>query len=194
MRLGWIGYVVATLVLVAGIVGAVFFISSRLGEMQNAFTRVVVPGSIDLTLDRLGTYTVFHEPSSVIDGKLFRAESISGLEVTVTSVEDGRRLALTAPMGSETYSMGGHSGTAILVFTVAKPGRYRLAAAYPDQRAEPRTVLAVSRGFVGSLMSTIFGTLGLGFGSVALATAIGLATFFLGRRAKARSARPTRVP
>ena len=183
MRLGWIGYLAAALLLIAGVTGTVFFATSRFGALQNAFTRVVVPGSIELTLERPGTYTIFHEPESVIDGKLYSAKSISGLAVTVTSLDGGQSLALTPPMGTETYSAGGHSGTAVLVFTVAKPGQYRLAASYPDRPAGPKTVLAISQGFVGSLLTLIFGTIALGLGSVVLSVGIAVATLLVNRRA-----------
>jgi hypothetical protein len=183
MRPGRVWYGVAVVVVFVGVGGASYLLFARLGELQDAFTRLVVPGNIDLALDKPGVYTIFHEASSVIDGRLYVADNISGLAVTVTSLEGGEALALRPPVGQQTYSMNGHSGTAVLVFTVVKPGHYRLAAAYDNGRAETRTVLAVARDFVGTLIDSILRTLGLGFGSAALAVAIFLATFFLRRRA-----------
>jgi len=64
------GYVLAAICLIAGVSVAVWLGLSVYWRLQNALTRVVVPGNDVLTLDEPGSYTIYHEPESVVDGQL----------------------------------------------------------------------------------------------------------------------------
>lgn len=58
--------------------------------------QVVVPGEMELTLDS-GSYTIFHERQSTVDGRIFSADGIAGLGVTLTSAAgEPVALALTS--------------------------------------------------------------------------------------------------
>jgi hypothetical protein len=148
-----------------------------LAEIEAGMQRFVVPGTIELTLDQSGVTTIFHEPKSVFEGNYYALENISGLRASVTPAAGGASLPLSAPGGSETYDMGGHAGTAVLAFTAPAPGHYRLTVGYSDNRAEPKTVLTVSQGFLGSLLRTVFGGIAIGLGAVVAAVAIAVVTF-----------------
>lgn len=178
---GRAGYVLAAICLLAGVGLAGWFVWSGIGELQAALTRFVVPGNIELTLDEPGTYTIFHESESVVDGKLYTTPSIGGLRITVIG-DDGKTVAVATPNFSAHYAVGGHSGDAVLVFSIAAPGRYRLSATYPSGQAEPKTVLAVGRGYVGVLLRMIFGALASAFIGFAVALALALTTYFRRRR------------
>lgn len=176
-----LGYVIGLLCLLAGMSMAGWLAWSEVAALRNVMIRVVVPGSTELTLDETGTYTIFHESDSVVDGKLYSASNISGLSVTVTA-DNGQQIAVTVPNVSSSYSMGGHNGKSVLAFDIASAGRYRLSALYANGRTEPQTVLAISRGFVGRLVGTILGvvfSILAGFGS---ALALVLTTYFRRRR------------
>jgi hypothetical protein len=175
------GYVLAALCLLAGVGIAGWFVWTGIGDLQAGMTRFVAPGNIDLTLDQSGTYTIFHESESVVDGKLYSAPTIGGLRITVVDA-DGKPIAVTAPSFSAHYSIGGHTGDAVLVFTIPAPGRYRLSAAYPSGQAEPKTVLVVGQGFVGRLLQTVFGAVGSAFVGFIAALVLGLTTYFRRRR------------
>jgi hypothetical protein len=175
------GYVLAALCLLTGIVIAGWFAWTGIGELEAAMTRFLVPSNIDLTLDEPGTYMIFHESESVIDGKLYSAPNIGGLRITVTD-DVGTAIPVATPGFNARYSIGGHTGHAVLTFSIAAPGHYRLSATYPAGQTEPKTVLAVGRGFVAALLRTIFGALGSAFAGFAAALALALTTYFRRRR------------
>jgi hypothetical protein len=154
---------------------------SELSTIGSALTRVVVPGEQVLALAETGTYTIFHEAESVIDGHLYTATDIQGLKVSITA-EDGGAVPVTPSSGKESYTLGGHSGVSVLAFDIVKPGSYRLAAAYDDGRSGPMTILAVGRNFLGRLLVTIFGAFGVGFAGFIAALVLTLVTFLRRRR------------
>jgi hypothetical protein len=182
------GYVLAALCLLVGVGSAGWFAWTGIGELQAAMTRFLVPGNIDLTLDEPGTYTIFHESESVVDGKLYSAPNISGLRITVTD-DVGTTIPVATPGFNARYSIAGHTGRAVLIFSIAAPGHYRLSAAYPAGQTEPKTVLTVGRGFVAALLRTIFGALGSAFAGFAAALALALTTYFRRRRLMQASSR-----
>ena len=140
--------------------------------MGAALAQIVVPGGADLELKEAGTYTIFHEYTSQIEGRVFTPMDISGLRVTVRSVADGKEVYLRQPSGRQTYNIGGRSGRSVLAFNIDTPGTYRLAGAYGDGRQQPQAVLAVSGNFVGGLLTTIATALGVAFGGIVVVVAI----------------------
>lgn len=179
-----IGYFLAPLPVVVGIVVAGLLVWHLLGGLQNAMTRFVAPGTTVVTLDRPGSYTIFHEAESVVDGKVYSAQNISGLRVVVAAEAGGAAVAVSAPKVNSSYSIGGHSGKSILSFDVAAPGRYRLTASYADGRAGPQTVLAVGGGFLARLLATVLGALGAVFAGFLGALALVLITYIRRRRVR----------
>jgi hypothetical protein len=177
-----IWYLVAFLVFGAGVAAAGWLLWSGLSGLGTALARVIVPGATVISLDNPGSYTIFHEAESVIDGRLYASHNIAGLQVKVTSETTGSAIPVTTPSSHASYSLGGHSGVSVLAFDIAEPGRYRLSGSYRDGRAEPRAVLAIGHGFVGRLLGTIFAALGAGFGGFVAAVAIAIVTFVKRRR------------
>ncbi|HKU94580.1 MAG TPA: hypothetical protein VJR58_04860 [Vineibacter sp.] len=178
---GW--YVVAAVVLIAAVAGAVWIVASRIGDVGAGLVQVVVPGGADLDLKQPGSYTIFHERTSTVGGRIYTAPSVSGLRVTVKSAATGRDVTVRQPAGSSRYDFGGRSGTSVLAFNIDAPGRYRLDAAYEDGRQQPQTVLAVGTGFVSGLLTTIALALGVAFGGIAVALAIFIVVLLKRRRA-----------
>jgi hypothetical protein len=150
---GW--YVLAVLIVLGSLAGAVALAVTRLGGIGAGLVQVVVPGGATLDLKAPGTYTIYHERTSQIDGRLYTSGDISGLRVTVRAADGGRSIAVRPPSGSSTYNLAGRSGTSVLAFTIEAPGSYRIEAGYDDGRREPRAVLAVGTGFVTGLLVTI---------------------------------------
>lgn len=178
---GW--YVVAAVVFFGAIVASIWLTVSRLGGIGDSLVQVVVPGSADLTLDAPGTYTIFHERNSQVDGRIYTSESISGLRVTVRSAATGRDVAVKRPTATSQYNYGGRSGFSAFAFDIDAPGTYRLTAAYDDGRREPQTVLAVSTGFIGGLLKTIGLALAIAFGGMAAGLALFIVVLLRRRRA-----------
>jgi hypothetical protein len=177
-----IGYFLAAIPLLGGASIAVWLALSGIFELENALTRIVVPGAGELTLDQPGTYTVFHESESVVDGRVYVAQDIAGLRVTVTAEADGKPIPVVTPSGRTTYNFGGHSGVSMLSFDIASPGRYRVSADYAGKSDEPQTVLAIGRVSIGRIVRTIFAIIGAALVGFGLALALVLTTFFRRRR------------
>src|SRR5437764_4980789 len=78
-------YAVAALVWLAGAAGAFAFLRFQLMDLAPGLMRVVVPGSTVLDLSEPGSYTIFHESESVLDGRIYAVENVSGLRVTLRS-------------------------------------------------------------------------------------------------------------
>ena len=162
------------------------FLSSRLSGLGEGLVQVVVPGEAELTLDK-GGYTIFHESRSTVDGRIYSVDGISDLGVTLTSAA-GEPVTLTPTSMSSTYEFAGRSGAAVLEFDIENPGVYLLSVAYREGTTGPQTVLAVGKGLIsGGLVLTLLGALGLAFGGMGLAAAIGWRVFV--KRGAARKAR-----
>lgn len=180
-------FVVAGLIALAGLAGAAFYLMPRLETMDARLMRVVVPGSTVLVLDKPGTYTIYHEERSVVDGRYYASESIEGLRVGLTDEASGAAVKLTEPSTSSSYSIGNRKGTSMFAFTIDKPGSYRLTAGLANGRAEPKAVLAIAQGVMAALFGLIFGTLAIAFGGIGAAGAIVVATLW--QRSKAAKSR-----
>jgi len=161
-------YVVAGVIALAGLVAAALYVVPRIGTVDQGAMRLVMPGSAVLALDTPGSYTIFHERRSVVDGRYYASDSVDGLKVTLADPR-GAPVALAEPTMSTSYQMGNREGRAMLAFEVAEPGRYRLTASLASGAAEPKVVLAVSQGLVGGIIQLVFKTLGIAFGSLGIA-------------------------
>lgn len=182
-------YAVAAALFLAGVGLFVWFLFTRLASLEQELTQVVVPGETELVLDQPGTYTIFHEHRSFVGGRVYsNPRGLAGLECSLVSRRTGAEVPLTAPSGSMTYSLGGRSGVAILEFEIAEPGDYAFTASYPEGEEGPPGVLAIARGFMGKLFGTIFGAIGIFFGSAALAAVTAGVTFWKRSRAEKRLA------
>lgn len=162
------------------------FLFLRLRSLGDELPQIVVPGSAELQLSQPGTYTIFHEAESTVDGRYYAPSDVSGLYITVTSVEAGREVPLEEPGGETTYSVSGRSGRAVLVFDIAEPGLYQVAGTYEGGEGSA-TVIAVGHSFGRKLLMTIVGAIGIGLIGLLLALTIAVVTFVRRRR----HARPT---
>ena len=79
------GYFLGAICLLAGLSVAGWLVWSEIAALQHVMIRVVMPGSVVVTLDEPGTCTIYHEADSVVgESKLYSAPNIAGLRVTVT--------------------------------------------------------------------------------------------------------------
>ena len=185
-------YAVAAGIFVLGMGAFALFLFTKLKDLGSELEQVVVPGEAELALDP-GTYTIFHEHQSVVDGRYYSApEAVPGLRVRVLSAATGEALPVRPPGATSSYSIGGRSGVAIFAFDVPKPGRYRVVADVSDGDEGP-FVLALGKGFGRRLVTTILAAIGIAFLSFVAAMWVAIATFIKRRRA-ARAALPPRPP
>jgi hypothetical protein len=135
-----------------------------------------VPGQAELVLDEPGTYTIFHEYRSMLDGRVSAVSGVSGLLIEVRARPGGDVLVLESAPGL-IYDTGDRAGRSLFKLGVAAAGRYQVAASYSEGRVEPRTVLAIGHNFAEGRTATRLMAEAFAFGSVALAGIVALAVF-----------------
>jgi len=181
-------YALAAVVFVGGWVFFGIFLFKNLSGLADQLQQVVVPGKAQLNLPSPGKYTIYYEYESVVGSKVYSTgRNFSGLDVTLASAARGDQIALSRTSVDSRYSMGGRSGAAVFDFTIDRPGAYELAAHYPEGEEGPEVVLAVGQGFTGRILTTVFGALGIVFGSIGLAVAIAVITAVKRHNAKKRT-------
>jgi hypothetical protein len=176
-------YVIAAIVALAGWVAMAVFLALRLGDSTGRMMRVLAPGQTDLMLKEAGTYTIYHEYESTFEGRVYHVTSVSGLNITVRARPSGEEVPLRSTMSTR-YRIGSTAGRSLFDFEVRAPGAYQISAAYGGGRKEPQTVLAIDRGFVGSLVLTILGAIAMAFAGTGAAIAIAVMVFVKRRRAR----------
>jgi len=159
-----IGCVVFGVILFFGISGTV---DSAQG-LGGALTQVVVPGSATLTLDETGTYTIFHEYRSIVNGRIYSNTSMSSMDCTLTSNATGASIPLQIASINSTYEFGRRAGQSVMQFDIAEPGAYTLTCRYPSGAAEPQIVLAIGHNLIGDIFGAVFGVFGTVFGALAV--------------------------
>lgn len=186
---GWWWYALAAVVAVAGAVGAGAILFEGLSGLTDELTTVTAPGTTAMELTETGTYTIFRERILWTESGVHTLPA-AVMQFSLTSAATGADVELQTPSMSQTYTINDRSGVSILEFEIDQPGAYVLTGAYPPGQEGPQMVLAVASGFVGGLLTTIFGTIGVCFGSVLLAG--GLVAITLVRRSAAlRKAAPS---
>ena len=154
-------------VMFAGAVAAIVWAVPKLfrGIKEMAGIQIVVPGTMEVALEKPGKYIVSHEYQSVINGKRYSTRgAISDLECTLKSRATGRDVALSPITYTSTYSIQGRSGVGIYSFKIDSAGTYELDARYPEGTTGPEAVLSIGRfggliwgigGFVVGLLLAI---------------------------------------
>jgi hypothetical protein len=189
-------YAIALVVFIAGAAAAGVIVYTRLNGLARELVQVIVPGEADVTFRQPGTYTIYFEHESVVNGQVYRtAGDIAGLVVRLSS-SNGDPINLVPPSFSSNYSIAGRSGEAVLTGTIDEPGQYHLSAAYDDARNQPRAVLAIGLGVPTKIITAILIALGIGFCAFLAAVLIAVVTFVKRRRAirRASAPQPSAVP
>jgi hypothetical protein len=171
--------------ILAGIGLFVYFLFEGIGHITDSLTQVVVPGKAELTLNTPGTYTIFLEEQSVVDGQIYSTtEAVNGLKCTVTSQPGEQEITLTRPSASTTYNVGGRSGRSVLQFHIEESGQYELACDYPSGTEGPKAVLAVGTGVGARIVRTIGLSFAAIFGGIICGGAVVVAVLVMRERAK----------
>ena len=181
-------------VLVAGWALFAFFLYKNLTGLGAKLQQVVGPGQAELTLREPGRYTIFYEYQSIIGDKVYSTGALPGLECTVILKSKNSKVALTPSAVNSTYHFGGRAGRSLFDFAVDEPGVYVLSSEYAEGRRKPEIVLAVGKDLATGLLKTIFGALGLAFGSTAMAIAIAVVTLVKRSKSKKLAASPPPQP
>ncbi len=177
-------YLVALLLALLGLGAGALLVLTQNGAIAGRVVRVVVPGDVVLALGEPGTWTVFHEPRSVLNGHLYQSPTVDGLVIRVTAAAGGPPLAIAIPPVASRFALHGHAGVAILQVRIPGPGLYRLHARYPDHRPGPEAVLAIAHGLVGAVFLLTLS--GIGIGALGVGSGVALGTRTLLRRRASR--------
>jgi hypothetical protein len=176
-------YGVAVLIIVIGFAAFAASIYSGITDAESGLMLMAAPGSADLFLPEIGEYIIFYENDSYLNGTFYHTgEQISGLGVQVKEKATGLDLATYPAKSSLTYSLGSRSGRSVMAFTAPRAGIYQLNASYSG-RAGQNVVLAVGKGMVEGILSSIMISLLALFGSIAIAAAISFVTYRRRKRA-----------
>lgn len=151
-------HIVSAIIFVLGMSALGYLIFYGWTHYNVEYQRITVPGQHELMLDKPGTYTIFYEYYSVLNGKEYNnSSSTPDLLYAVTDLSSGKQLKLTAPQGSSTYESDEHEGRSLLEFDVLKPGKYEVAARYEDVEEGPELVLAVGQDFILQIILCFLG-------------------------------------
>lgn len=168
-------YGLAVLIALAGSAVFIVFLFGTLGGLTKGLQQVIVPGSHEMTFYKTGTYFVYYEYKSVVDGKVYSTgETLSGLQCSVKHMASGARTRIEPASASSDYTMGGRAGKAILQFAIDEPGTYEFSAWYEDGGQD--IVLAVGQDFTMGLFVSIFGGIAILFGAWIIAGIIFIVT------------------
>ena len=172
----------------AAVIGLGFILSLviLITSITNAFPdiRIVVPGTHELELESTGTYTIFYEYRSTVDGKKYLTgeslSTISGIDIRLESKGDAQQIPLENPFGSTSYTVGSRSGESLFEFDIDEPGEYILTAEYENDRTEPEVVFAIGQF---DIWGTVLSFFGIGFAGFAIGAFIIIRAFIKRRNA-----------
>ena len=176
-----IGVAIIIIGLAASISGAIHDVGS-LVEAVGKVPRFAVPGSENITVTKPGTYVLYYEYKSVLDGEIFSTSDQTDVKCTARRLQTGADIPIEPAALSAQYEVGGRAGKAIAQFNAPEAGTYVLSCAHPGN-AGPRIVLAVAPPVTGGVLVSVFKWVAIAFGSLALGMVILIVT--LVRRAAA---------
>lgn len=150
VRPGWIWYVVALAVLVAGIAWLAFGLVSLAGTI-NGLQRVSLPAGGTVSLTHSGGYTIYYEGPGAQSG------NIPSFHVNVAPASPGAAIASLANYGSTVnYHIGSHQGRAVLSLRVKGPGRFAITTTGgAPANADLAVGGSIGKGVVGALIPAI---------------------------------------
>lgn len=168
-----IGIILFVIILISGIFSSVDKISNQ----------VIVPGKKIVELKETGKYSIYFEYRSVIDGKVFETNNISGLMCSLKNTSTGEFIKLDNASVNSNYSVAGREGKSIFQFVINETGKYELKAWYEEGEGE-EAVLAIGKGFGMVLVRTILLSIGILFVSFGIAITIFIVTLVKRKKAK----------
>jgi ABC-type antimicrobial peptide transport system permease subunit len=170
-------YGLAVLIIVIGFSAFAGFIYFGISDAESRLQQIVAPASADLFLSESGEYVIFYEEHSYLNGKLYSTgELMPGLEIRVREKDIGDDLVTYPAKSSFNYTLGNRSGRAIMAFRAPRAGIYQFNTSYSG-RVGPKVVLAIGKGMVEGLLSSVMISLAALFGSIGIAAVISFITY-----------------
>jgi len=158
---GFLGAGCLTLVVGAGAMGGVIY--SKVSGITDAIQQVPGPGTQEITLTEVGSYTIFYEHQSEYGGKVYDTRPYLDRAVfTLRPKEGGSEVPVRSAKASGTYSLGSRQGKSVAEFTIDRPGTYLFTS---EVSGADEVIFGVGHGFLGEVMGAILIPLVIGFGS-----------------------------
>ena len=185
-------YVLAATIAVAVLVCVwvflfVFLFASWL-SVKSDIQRFIVPGTHQFKLPSAGSYVIYHEYRSVVDGVTFstKRDAIRDLTCRIDAADGTETVMVSSTDPYAKYKYGRREGVSVFIFKIGRPGTYVLTAKYAEGKEGPRIVLAIARKLTERIMPPVL-VFGLSAsGATLLAAAIFWITFLKRRKAKER--------
>ena len=150
---------IAGMVIIFGILISVcLFLNTSLGMYPGLIAdayreeqhHLIVPGSIDITLNRTGSYGIYYEHSLVPAAIEHRTKMPPALDCSLTSQSNGAKIK-GVPDYVETNRYWskdqGRSGVLIMSITVDNPDSYTFNCVYQDGSTDPEIVVALGPNY-----------------------------------------------
>ena len=157
MRPGRVWYLLALLLIAGGVAWLVISFVS-FGHQVNSLQRVPLPRGGQVNLAHSGGYVIYYEGPGAQSGQF------PPFHVRVQAASAGAVVgSLTQYTAKVTYSVGGHSGRAVLALQVTHPGRFAvLTAGAPSNGSDLAFGSSVASAIVKIVLPSIL-LFGLGF-------------------------------
>jgi hypothetical protein len=148
-------WVAATITILAGSLIFMYVVLSGVLRGETRFTHFEAPGEVEFSLDRGGTYTIYHELRRTLDNKdVIRPPGIGRLKFQAIRVEGDETLPLLPPQGG-TYKLRRMIAEPLHSFLAPAAGRYRILAVDPENRTEEPFTMIVGQSYGAQVVATL---------------------------------------
>jgi hypothetical protein len=114
---------------------------------MDELTQLVVPGSVDITVDKPGAYAVYYEYRSMVNDVIYKtSKQPPSLVCSLTSKRTGARVAAVPDfVETNTYQTKDQERIGVLLMSISidHPGLYNFSCQYGDDDARPNIVVSV---------------------------------------------------
>jgi len=171
----------------ATVAGFLFLIFTQLQGMAAGAQRFTVPGVRTVQIASPGTYTLFHETTSLINGTIHLApRAPASLQVQVTDAT-GAPVSVQATTGGS-YSVGSYEGQALMDVRFPAAGSYTITVQVAPADGPGPWVMAVNEALGPKILGLVFGGVSLmliGLTTSAITLVAGIIVLALQRRTAA---------
>lgn len=153
MKQGRLFYFIGIIVLVFGIATFSYCAASFIIIFSALPQEIIGPGKEAIVLKEKGTYSIFYEKKSIIDGKplISGSSNISGIKCMITNKGNGNKIPVK-PDTSSTFSYGDRQGVSILAFDINEPGTYEFLVTNDGNEPGAKFVLALEHEFAKKII------------------------------------------
>lgn len=142
-------YIISILIFLSGIAFFGYSVKKNYSGLGNTLRKFEFPGNAGFTLEENGSYSIYHEYITRIDGKrVDNSElNINSIKVLLYKLPENILVRLETPESYKKYSYLGRDGVKMFQFKNDGKNQYRLKSGLKDLKEPERYVLTVEKGF-----------------------------------------------